>query len=1140
MANREEIEQTIAAIEARRAALGDPLADAAIAPLRQQLAALDEGRKQVTVLFADMAGFTAAAETMDPEDVRDIIRAYFGRISAAITRQGGWIEKFIGDAVMAIFGIPAAQESDPERAVRAALDMQQALAELNEQLQLDRGIRLGMRVGVNTGPVVVSHLGGRQGEDFAVVGDTVNLASRLEHAAPVGGILISHATYRHVRGLFDVLPQPPLSVKGKADPVQVYVVRGVRPRGFQTLGRGVQGVDTPLVGRDSDLSQLQDALLAVREQRRVRLITIAGDAGMGKSRLLEEFIEWLERAPGQVWLFRGRAGQEPGRRAYALLRDLFAFRFQIHDSDRASEARQKLAHGIAGFMGAPGAERAPFIGHLIGFDFSASPYLHGILDNARQLRDRAFHYLAQFFEAVTDDHPAVICLEDIHWADDSSLEAIEYLIHACDHLPVLFVALARPTLFERRPGWSAEPPAYTRLWLRPLAEEESRRLAAEILRRAPDAPAALIDLVVGRSEGNPFYLEELIKMLIEDGVIVAGADRWHVESDRLAEARVPPTLTGVLQARLDALPPDERATLQQASVVGRVFWDAAVARLGAEVRGRAPTETRRLEARKAASSRSTRDMASIARTLVSLEALLKKDLTLPRLSSSFAGTHEYIFKHALLHQVVYDSVLRRRRRAYHTQAAEWLIAHSGERVGEYAGLIGEHFERAGAPARAAEWYGRAARQAQATYASDVAVAYYQKLLALLPAGESVVAQALRRAAAYEGLGEMLLWQGRYDEAAGGYEAMRAAAATAGDAVAQARAWYGLAEVRERQGDYRAASASAAEVERIAQSIGAEVERAMALLLEGWCAFNLGDTAAALVLAEQTLLLATEHDAMREMARGLNLLGVIHKASGRYAAAADAMHSALTLHRELGDRLRVGGTLNNLGLTAEARGDYALAAEHYLDALTIAREIKDRELEFLSLRNLGGAQVGLGEYQAGEAHLRQALQIAESTGWTDRSQIYRCMAEARLGACDVAAALDLARQALALAQNPAEQGAAWRALGLVQIENEKMKIETASSPIVSDAHSMLNSSPRYCFEESVRIFAEAGLQSQRARTLRAWARYELERGNRVAGELLWREVRAVFARLGMDGDARAMDAILKLSSRSPDERPRSRT
>jgi class 3 adenylate cyclase len=268
MSEREDIEQTIAAIEARRAVLGDALTDAATAPLRRQLAALDEARKQVTVLFADMAGFTATAETMDPEDVRDVIRAYFGRLSAAITRQGGWIEKFIGDAVMSVFGIPTAQESDPERAVRAALDMQQGLAELNEQLQRERGFRLGMRIGVNTGPVVVSHLGGRQGEDFAVVGDTVNMASRLEHAAPIGGILISHATYRHVRGLFDVQPQPPLSVKGKADPVQVYVVSGVRPRGFQTLGRGVQGVETPLIGRDADLGQLQDALSAVREQRR--------------------------------------------------------------------------------------------------------------------------------------------------------------------------------------------------------------------------------------------------------------------------------------------------------------------------------------------------------------------------------------------------------------------------------------------------------------------------------------------------------------------------------------------------------------------------------------------------------------------------------------------------------------------------------------------------------------------------------------------------------------------------------------------------------------------------------------------------------------------------------------------------------
>jgi predicted ATPase/class 3 adenylate cyclase len=951
MPSREDIEQTIAAIEARRAVLGDALTDAALAPLRQHLAALDEQRKQVTVLFADMASSTATTGSMDPEDMRDVIRAYFGRISAPIARHGGWIEKFIGDAVMSIFGIPIADERDPESAVRAALAMHQALEELNEELQRERGIRLGMRIGINTGAVVVSHLGGRQGEDFAAVGQTINLAQRLEAAAPTGGVLISHATYRHVRGVFDVQPLPPLSVKGKSEPVQAYLVLGARPRPPDGVARDVPGTPTPLIGRAAELAYLQDALRSVAGGRSARVITLVGEAGVGKSRLLDEFVAWVAGAPaGAVGLFHGRAGQDPGRRPYALIRDLFANRFQIQDSDRAAEARQKLEAGIVRFMGAAGAERAPFIGHLLGFDFAASPHLHGILDNARQLRDRAFHYLAQFFEAATHDQPALICLEDVQWADDSSLAAIEYLAGACQRLPVLLVVLARPALFERRPGWGEALPGHARLALRPLAEAESRLLVAELLRRAPDSPAGapreLVDLVVGRAEGNPFYVEELVKMLIEDGVIVADGQHWRVEPERLAAARVPPTLTGVLQARLDGLPPDERAVLQRASVVGRVFWDAVVDRLSAAGRGG------RAAPRRPADPRATRDMGSIMQTLRGLEALLDKGLIVRHPASSFAGAQEYMFKHALLHQATYDSVLRRQRRQYHTQAGEWLIERAGERVGEYAGLIAEHFERADDRVRAADWYARAGRQAQAIYASDLAIGYFQKVLALLPEGGDV-APALRRAAAYEGLGEMLLWQGRYADAATGYAAMRAAAETAGDAVAQARAWYGLAEVQERQGDFGAALESAGQVERIAGAIGAQAELALALVLEGWCAFQLDDTSRALALANQALLAATEQDAMREMARALNLVGVIQRALGEYDQAAQAMTNALELHRENGDRLRVGGTLNNLGTTAADRGDRAAAAAYYEEALAIAREIKDRELELLSLRNLEG-------------------------------------------------------------------------------------------------------------------------------------------------------------------------------------------
>jgi tetratricopeptide (TPR) repeat protein len=267
--------------------------------------------------------------------------------------------------------------------------------------------------------------------------------------------------------------------------------------------------------------------------------------------------------------------------------------------------------------------------------------------------------------------------------------------------------------------------------------------------------------------------------------------------------------------------------------------------------------------------------------------------------------------------------------------------------------------------------------------------------------------------------------------------------------------------------------------------------------------------------------------MREMARSLNLLGVIRKTQGRYAIAAEAMRGALALHRELGDRLRVGGTLNNLGLTAEARGDYAQAAIHYQQALTLARDIKDRELEFLSLRNLGGAHTGMGDHQVGAQQLHQAIQIADSAGWANCSLIYSRLAAAYLGLHDIAAASQAAQQALALAHTPVEQGTAWRAAGLVRIEDEKLRIEKALLPIILNSQFSILNSPTDCFAESVRFFAEAGMQGERARTLREWARYEIARGNRVSGELLWREVRAVFVRLDMDGEVRVMDEFLAL-------------
>ncbi|MCW5853429.1 MAG: AAA family ATPase, partial [Anaerolineae bacterium] len=663
MTETEQLEQAIAALEAQRAILGDAVVNTALAPMREKLAALkaahppaDAQRKLATILFADVSGFTALSETRDAEEVTELLNALWRRLDQAITSHGGLIDKHIGDSVMALWGVEHAREDDPERAIRAALAMQALLNDERGMMNDDQrrvagsssfiahpSSLLHLRIGLNTGPVLLGQVGTTR--EFTAMGDAVNLASRLEHAAPVDGILISHEVYRHVRGVFDVQALDPIPVKGKAEPVQVYVVQGAKPRAFHRPTRGVEGVETPMVGRETEFKALQHALETVAEDGELQVVTVVGEAGVGKSRLLSEFEHWLDVGSRQAWYFKGRVDAGMTAVPFALIRDVFAYRFGIQDSDPLETARHKLEHGVTGFMAgdSDAVEKAHFIGHLLGFDFSASPHLTPVLADPNQIRQRAFYYLTQFFRAVTqgrttadggrktgDDassprppssilgppsavgtrpssilgppssvgtppssvlgpsssvgFPAVILLEDIHWADDASLDLLDHLarelgpsessLRRRPSLPLLIVALTRPTLFERRPLWGEGESFHTRLTLRPLDRRDSRRLVDEILRKAKYVPPELRDTIVAGAEGNPFYLEELIKMLVEAGVIVTRVEPWRVDLDRLNAVRVPPTLVGVLQARLDALAPAERETLKRASVVGQVFWDA--------------------------------------------------------------------------------------------------------------------------------------------------------------------------------------------------------------------------------------------------------------------------------------------------------------------------------------------------------------------------------------------------------------------------------------------------------------------------------------------------------------------------------------------------------------------------------------
>ena len=1096
-----QLEQAIAVQESLRATLGDAVVEATVGALREKLASLGAGaaapapalpappprpeasrppptgdqRKQVTILFADVSGFTAMSETMDAEEVLETMNALWARLDAAILEQGGAIDKHIGDAVMALFGAPTAREDDPERAICAALRMQAELGQFRPPGALAaRPVNLRMRIGINTGPVLLGAVGTTT--EYTAMGDAVNLASRLEHAAPVGGILISHDTYRHVVGVFDVETPAPITVKGKVEPIQVYLVQGARRRTFRVTTRGMEGLTTPMVGREAELRHLQDALRRVEDGRVPHLVTVVGEAGVGKSRLLAEYTQWLQdqHTPGQ--LFQGRTDPHTSNLPYALIRTLLADRFDIRNSDRAAVARQKLERGLNGLVGPEGLEIAHFLGHLIGFDFSDSPHLRGLLADAQQIRDQAFHYATHLFATVAADRPVVIFLDDIHWADPDSLDLAEYLLHETRNAALLLVCLTRGTLFETRPTWGAGGRC-SRLDLQPLSDDDSRRLVTEILRKIPTIPPALLDLIVRGADGNPFYVEELIKKLIEERTIVKGDDQWQVAAERLAEVRVPPTLTGLLQARLDSLPVEERDTLQRAAVVGRIFWESAVARLGEVLRDAVPPAED------------------------ALHHLQTKELVYNRDPSTFSDEQEFMFKHALLRDVSYESVLLRLRRVYHAQVAEWLIEHGGERVAEYAGLIGRHYELADKTLAAAEWYVRAGRQAQDTYAPATAVDYYQKALAFLPDTPEYQPQ---RVPLYDGLGEMQREQARFAEADEAYRAMYAAAQAVGEPAAQARAWLGLMRSQDSQGDHRAALDSAVRAEELARAANAQVELADALSAQGLEHIRLGSPEAALTLAEQALDLSTRLGARVEMSMSLSLLGGVHNMLGHTEQAIRYMEQALAVDRESGALRDMATTLNNLGRLARARGDYEAACALYEEALAIARKIGSRWGETTYRSGLGGALVGLGDYAAAEATLRQVIDTPAASRWAG-PPAYRFLAEAYLGQGQVAAALTAAQRAVDLAGATAQQehlAAAWRVLGLVAAQ--------VAGPVAVGGRDY---SAAACFAASLHLFGEMGAEGERARTLRAWAWYERAQGD-PHGALIWEEARSIFARLGL--------------------------
>jgi predicted ATPase len=621
-------------------------------------------------------------------------------------------------------------------------------------------------------------------------------------------------------------------------------------------------------------------------------------------------------------------------RPYALLRNLFTNHLQIQESAPLPEVWQKMESGVGDKM------RAHFLGQMLGYDFTNSPYLKEVLGDARQVRDRALIYLADFLRAAAQLSPVALFLDDIHWADDSSLDALESLFRALARQPLLIVCLTRPTLTERRPDWGTRE-SQSQIKLSPLSRDASQRLVAELLQKPAHIPAAMGDLILNNAEGNPYYIEELIRMLIEDGVIVREEECWRVSVDRLQAVSVPPTLTGILQARLDGLPDGERKTLQRSAIIGRTFWDRAVYHLSAD------------------------DPINLEDTLRGLHA---RELIFPQPVSAFAETREFIFNHAILHDVTYESVLKRHRRRYHAQIARWLIEQSGERLGEYSGLIADHLEKAGQTEQALTYLRQAGERASQTFANAEAIAYFSRALALVSDQDLPERFALlsERERIYDLLGERSAQEQDLAE----LEALAQQLSPAQQAQAALR----RANFTLVTGDFPASSAAAQRAILLARSSQDAVMQAAALVNLGQAFWRLGNYDEALRHLEQVLPLAQQPGAAQAQADALRMMGNLTYDRGQYQDAEEYFNRSLEICRQIGNRTGQSSVLNSLGILYRAIGEEERGREAYLQALQIAQEIGDRRMESALLLNLGVWHRNRADYEQAIQYYQRALLI----------------------------------------------------------------------------------------------------------------------------------------------------------------------
>ena len=713
----------------------------------------------MSVLFCDLVGFTAASEQADPEDVDRMLTGYAEMARGLIEAHGGVVEKFIGDAVVGVFGVPAAHEDDPERAVRAGL----RIVEGAEELEAIGGEPLRLRVGVNTGEALV-RLGASAGlGERLLSGDAINTASRLQSVAPEMGVAVGVSTYEATSVVFDYDELEPATLKGKAEPVRVFHAKAARARFGTDLTRRH---DSPFVGREIDLALLKGVFDKAVASNSVQLVTVVGEPGLGKSRLVAELFAYIDGRPEFTTWRQGRCLPYGEGITFWALGEILKAHTGILESDPPTVAQEKLDAVLP-----EGEERAWFRQRLL-------PLL-GIEATSSAEREELFTAWRRFLEGVAEERPTVLVFEDLHWADEAMLAFLEHLADLAEGVPLLLVGTARPELHERYPDYGARLRNVTMINLAPLSQEETARLVSALL-DATVLPVELQQPILDRAGGNPLYAEEFVRLLKDRDLLVRTGQSWELREG--AEVPFPESVQALIAARLDTLDAEAKSLLADAAVIGKVFWAGAI------------------------SAMADRDPQTVTTTL---RELSRKELVRPSRHSSMEGEAEYAFWHVLARDVAYSQLPRASRATRHVAAAAWIESRAPERVEDLADVLAYHYATALELAQAAgqtdqaieleapalRFLGLAGERALGLDTA-AALASFERALALTPEGHPEQAAALAR------FGEAALDAGRFAEARDALEEAIAAFEATGDVRGAAAAISPLSKALQQFGDPR--------------------------------------------------------------------------------------------------------------------------------------------------------------------------------------------------------------------------------------------------------------------------------------------------------------------------------------------------